>query len=355
MNQWQRHAAPTLAGRRPAPRSAAVGRTCSLPKPFWLSRLLLALALVPALWQPAAGQIPTDSGQIWKTYDLGPFLTVAGPDGERHVVEWILQETGYPAWHGEVPASLSAADGKLSCFHTPEMQARVADVVGRFNEEADKPHRFTVRVFGFDGPRWRAEARPALQPIPTATAGVQAWILPRETATAVLARIRNRSDVIELPTGAVQAANGLPAAISGGRKQAYVEDYLPRPDVWPGWQPQQAACDEGLAIDFHPLVSADSTAVEASLRCRIDQIERLAQLTLPAPAGGPPVEAQVPQVAAVRIGERFRWPATHTLVIGLGLVPWPVPAQNGPVAALIPEVERRDVVIVVEPRLAGGR
>jgi hypothetical protein len=346
MNQWQRHAAPTLAGRRPAPRSAAVGRTCSLPKPFWLSRLLLALALVPALWQPAAGQIPTDSGQIWKTYDLGPFLTVAGPDGERHVVEWILQETGYPAWHGEVPASLSAADGKLSCFHTPEMQARVADVVGRFNEEADKPHRFTVRVFGFDSPRWRAEARPALQPIPTATAGVQAWILPREAATGVLARIRTRP---------VQAANGLPAAISGGRKQAYVEDYLPRPDVWPGWQPQQAACDEGLAIDFHPLVSADSTAVEATLRCRIDQIERLAQLTLPAPAGGAPVEAQVPQVAAVRIGERFRWPASHTLVVGLGLVPWPVPAQNGALPALIPEVERRDVVVVVEPRLAGGR
>jgi hypothetical protein len=63
----------------------------------------------------------------------------------------------------------------------------------------------------------------------------------------------------------------------------------------------------------------------------------------------------VPQVAAVRVGERFRWPASHTLVIGLGLVPWPVPAQNSSVSALLPGVERRDVVVVVEPRLASGR
>jgi len=233
--------------------------------------VLTAVSLPAALIAPAGGQIPTDSGQVWKTYDLGSFVTAAGPDSERHVVTWILEETGHPAWHGGVPAALSATSGKLSCFHTPEMQARVADAVARFNGEADRPHRFTVRVFGFNGVRWRAEARPALEPIPTATAGVQAWIVPREVATAVLARMRSRSDVVELPTGAVQAANGVPANITGGRKLPYVQDYLPRPDVWPGWQPQQAACDEGLAIDFQPLVSADGTAVEASFRCRIDQ------------------------------------------------------------------------------------
>jgi hypothetical protein len=315
----------------------------------------VAAALLVLGTGSAGAQIPTAAGQVWKTYDLGPFVTAAGPGSERHVVDWILAETGHPAWHGTVPAALSAADGKLSCFHTPEIQARVADVVARFTGEADKPHRFTVRVFGFDGVRWRAEARPALAPIPTATAGVQAWIVPREVATGVLARMRSRSDVVELPTGPVQAANGVPANVTGGRKLPYVQDYIPRPEAWPGWQPQQAACDEGLAIDFQPLVSADASAVEASFRCKIDQIERLAQVSLPAPGGGAPVAAQVPQLAAVRIGERFRWPATHVLVIGLGLVPWPVPAQNGAIPALLPEIERRDVVVVVEPRLAGGR
>jgi hypothetical protein len=59
-------------------------------------------------------------------------------------------------------------------------------------------------------------------------------------------------------------------------------------------------------------------------------------------------------LAAVRIGERFRWPAAQTLLVGIGLVPWPVPAQNTPVAALVPDARRRDVAVVVEPRLRGG-
>jgi hypothetical protein len=319
--------------------------------------LVLGMALAACLvgLHQAAAQLPNDAGQTWKTYDLEPFVKAAGAGSERHVLEWILQETGYPAWHGTIPASLSAGDGKLSCYHTPEMQAQVAGIVDRFVAEAGAPHRFTVRVFGVDGPAWRAKARPALQPIPTATPGVQAWIVPRETAAAVLANLRGRSDVAELPTGPVLAANGLPASLKGGRQQTYVEDYAQTPNAWPGWQPKQATCDEGLAIDLHPLVSSDGTAVEAAFRCRIDQIERMAPVSLPAPAGGQAVAAQVPQVAAVRVGERFRWPASHTLVIGLGLVPWPVPAQNSSVSALLPGVERRDVVVVVEPRLASGR
>ena len=153
-----------------------------------------ALGITLLAGGPLAAQIPSDVGQVWKTYDLQPFVTAAGPDSEKHVVDWILQETGYPTWHGRSPASLSAGDGKLSCFHTPDVQALVSDIVTRFVEEAERPHRFTVRVLGLDGPAWRTEARPSLQPIPTATPGVQAWILPRENAAAVVARLRSRSD-----------------------------------------------------------------------------------------------------------------------------------------------------------------
>jgi hypothetical protein len=303
----------------------------------------------------ASAQIPSDIGQVWKTYDLAPFIAAASPGAEKHVVDWILQETGYPAWHGSSPASLSATDGKLSCYHTPEMQARVATVVKRFVDEADHQHRFTVRVLGFTSPAWRAAARPALQPLTAATPGVQAWILPRETAAPVLARATARPDCMEIPTGAVLAANGIPATLKGGRTQEYIKDYGLTPAAWPGWQPQKATCDEGFAIDVHPLVSEDGAGVDAVFRCRIDQIERMAAVSLPSPTGGQPVAAEVPQVAAVRIGERFRWPASHALIIGLGLVPWPVPAQNGAVPALLPKVERRDVVVIIEPRLGSGR
>ncbi|HBB72962.1 MAG TPA: hypothetical protein DC048_00775 [Planctomycetaceae bacterium] len=308
--------------------------------------MLVVAALAAAR---AAAQVPADSGQVWKTYDIAPFVAVAGSGSERHVVDWILQETGYAAWHGASPASLSAGPEKLACFHVPEMQSRVEEIVTRFVGEASSPHRFTVRVFGVASPAWRGDARPVLQPIPVATPGVQAWILARENAAEVVARLRARSDCQELPTGPVLAANGLPAILTGGRKLPYVQDVGP-----PGWQPSSGACDEGLAIDVHPLLVADGTAVEAVFRCRIDQVERLAPVTLPAPAGvRGRLQMEVPQVAAVRVGERFRWPSSQTLVIGIGLVPWPVPAQNT-VPGLVPDAKRRDVVVVIEPRLRGG-
>jgi hypothetical protein len=299
----------------------------------------------------ASAQVPADAGQVWKTYDIAPFVAQAGPGSERFIVDWILQETGYPVWHGASPACLSADASTLSCFHTPEMQARVADVVGRFVGEGTKPHRFSVRVLGLDSPAWRTDARPALAPIPAATPGVQAWIAPRESGAAVVARLRSRSDCRELPTGPVLAGNGLPATLAGGRRQPYVQDVAPRPQAWPGWQMQSAACDEGLAIDVQPLVSADGSIVEAVVRCRIDQIERMATVSLASPVNQQRVQVEVPQVAAVRVGERFRWPATQTLIIGLGLVPWPVPAQNDSTVSLLTDVKRCDVIIVVEPRL----
>ena len=316
---------------------------------------LVAVALLVAgSCPPARGQIPATAGQTWKQHEIAPFVKMAGEGSQRYVVDWILQETGYPAWHGATAASLSADADTVSCFHTPEMQARVEEIVGRFVDSAAVPHRFTVRVLGLDTPAWRSEARPALTAVPAATPGVQAWIAPRETAAAVLGRLRSRSDCRELPTGPVLAANGLPATLSGGRKQPYVQDIAPRPDAWPGWQMQAAACDEGLAIDIHPLLTRDGSAVEAVLRCRIDQIERMAAVSLASPVNQQRVQVEVPQVAAVRVGERFRWPANQTLFVGLGLVPWPVPAQNVSAVALIADEKRCDVVIVVEPRLGAG-
>jgi hypothetical protein len=304
---------------------------------------------------PAAAQMPTASGQVWKAHDLTPFTSRAGPGSERHVIDWVLQETGYEAWHGATPASLSATPDAISCFHVPEMQTRVAEVVGRFTGNAAMPHRFSLRVFGIGSPAWRGDVRPVLRPIPAATPGVQAWILSREDAAVVLGRLRSRADCQELPTGAVLAANGIPAVLSGGRTLPYPQDVAARPEAWPGWQVQTAACGEGFAIDVQPLLSPDGAAVEAVLRCRIDQVERLAPVSLASPSGDPGgVRVEVPQVAAVRIGERLRWPANQTLLVSLGLVPWPVPGQNGAMAALVGETKRRDVIVVVEPRLRGG-
>jgi hypothetical protein len=195
-----------------------------------------------------------------------------------------------------------------------------------------------------------------MRQIPAATPGVQAWIMSREEAAILVGRLRSRGDCEELPTGTVLAANGIPAVLAGGRKLPYVQDVVPPGEAGPGWQPLPSSCDEGMSIDVQPLISADGTAVEAVVRCRIDQVERMAPVTMKIPAAAQkPVQIEVPQVSAVRIGERFRWPTTSTLVIGLGLVPWPVPGQNkAGSSSLFVDAKRTDVVVVVEPRLTGA-
>ena len=137
-----------------------------------------------------------------------------GAGSQKYIVDWVLQETGYAAWHGVVPASLSADENRLVVFHQAQMQERVGEIVARFTTAADTPQRFSVRVMGVGTPSWRNDARALLHGIPAATPGVQAWIMSREEAATLLAMFRRRGDCAELPTGAVQAANGLPALTS---------------------------------------------------------------------------------------------------------------------------------------------
>jgi len=98
-----------------------------------LSRVQMAIAVIlMAAWvsvpEGVYAQLPADNGQVWKTYDISPFVAQAGPGSQKHVVDWVLQETGSPQWHGETVASLSADASVLRCFHTPEMQVRVEDL-----------------------------------------------------------------------------------------------------------------------------------------------------------------------------------------------------------------------------------
>lgn len=322
-----------------------------LPPRRWRA-LALACSLVAAHAVASLGQVPAEKGQEWREHDISAWVRQAGPGSERHVVDWVLQETGSASWHGAVPTSLSADEGTLRVFHLPEMQDRVADIVGRFVAEAGVPHRFAVRVLGVGSPSWRGDARGLLRPVPTATPGVQAWVMSREEAATLGALLRRRGDCAELPTGVVQAANGLPAVLQGGRRRPYLQDIQPAPTP-AGWQPVSGVCDEGVTLEVLPLVSRDGSAVEAVFKCRIDQIERMAPVSLQIPAPQPQrVQIEVPQVSAVRVGERFRWPVSQVLVVGLGLVPWPVPGNNTAASAsLLADAKRTDVVVFVEPRL----
>jgi hypothetical protein len=60
-----------------------------------LAMLVMLVMLVMAVVAPAsaAAQLPADDGQVWKTFDISPFVERAGPGSHRHVSDWVLQET----------------------------------------------------------------------------------------------------------------------------------------------------------------------------------------------------------------------------------------------------------------------
>lgn len=346
-------AAPAVA----QPPQPAIGQTADAQPGLGLPRSgLQTVSVKPTSWTETTA-LPAEGGQVLETYSIASFVEQAGVGSERLVVDWVLQDTGYPAWHGSQLAALAADATTLTCFHVPEVQARVADVVNRFVGDAAAPHRFLVRVVGVGSPSWRGDVAAAMQPLPTTTPGVQAWMMPRESAALLLATLRGRADYREVPTGPVLAANGQPAVISGGRRRPYVRDVATGVPAAPGWQPMTSECDEGLSVEVQPLITTDGGAVEAVFRCRIDQIERMATVAVAVPAADRgQVNIEVPQSSSVRVGERFRWPASQALVVGLGIVPWPVPdpAKPGGPTLLPPAAMRMDVLVVVEPRLAAA-
>ena len=74
-------------------------------------------------------------------------------------------------------------------------------------------------------------------------------------------------------------------------------------------------------------MSLDGTLVDAAIKCNIDQIERLMPVSLEIPVAAAQrqrTQVDVLQSSQFRLHERFRWPADHVLIVGLGVVPTPV-------------------------------
>ena len=104
---------------------------------------------------PAPAALPNEHGQIWREYDISPYTarvtTTKRP--EQAIVDWILRETGYEVWHSEPLGVLSATPRTLRVYHTPEMQAVVADVVDRFVASEAQSQTFSLRVMTVGQPQ----------------------------------------------------------------------------------------------------------------------------------------------------------------------------------------------------------
>jgi len=304
------------------------------------------------------GQLPNEHGQLWREYDISPYtLRVASTNHpELAIVDWILRETGYEAWNCGPVAVLNANPRTLTVYHTPDMHRVVADIVDRFVSSEAQSHAFSLRVVSLSHPNWRARAQGLLQPVQVQTPGAQAWLLQKEDAAVLLAELQRRSDYREHSSPHLLVNNGQSSVVSATRGRSYVRGAVLRTDAWPGFEPETSLVDEGFSLEFSPLLSVDARTIDATIKCEIDQVEKMVSLPLEVPSSVAPrqrTKIEVPQMSHFRFHERFRWPVDQVLLIGFGMVPLPVPSEGKPLVAGLPlplpsSPPRADVLVFVE-------
>ena len=309
-----------------------------------------------------AGSLSNRDGQIWREYDLRAYTSrvTETSQPQQAVIDWVLRETGYESWHSGPMALLHADADLLSCYHTPEVQEVVAGVVDRFVNPQAEDTTFALRVISIDNPNWRARAQRMMVPVSVETEGVQAWLLKNEDAALLLAELRKRTDYREHSSANLMVGNGQSTVVAASRTRSYIRDVTLTGDTWPGFQPEIGQIDEGFSLELNPLASLDGATVDAILKCNIDQVERLRPVVLEVPTTVAPrqrTKIEVPQVSHCRLHERFRWPANHVLLIGLGVVATPVPTDPSLLRSIIPlpmEPPRADLLVMIEARTAAG-
>ena len=305
-----------------------------------------------------SGALPNDAGQVWREYDITPYVVRVTSTNrpEQAIVDWILRDTGYEAWHSEPFGFLSASQRTLRVYHTPQVQAAVADVVDRFVNTEAETSAFSVRVITIGHPDWRIKAKQMLHPVAVQTQGIQAWLVEKEDAALLLAELRKRTDFREHSSPQLLVNNGQSTTVAATRPKTYVRDITLHPNAWPAYEPEMGQFDEGFALELSPLLSLDGHTIDAVIKCHIDQLERLVPVMMDVPSQIAPhqrVKVEVPQITHCRLHERFRWPTGQMLLVGLGVVPTPVPTEPGPLKVPLPwspSGARADLLVLVESK-----
>jgi hypothetical protein len=307
-----------------------------------------------------SGTLPNDQGQVWREYDIRPYslrvTTTARP--EQAIVDWILRETGYEAWHSEPVGLLSASREVLRVYHTPEMQAIVADIVDRFVNSSASAYAFTLRVATVRNPNWRAKALSIMTPIPVQSPGIQGWLMAKENARLLVAELSRRTDYREYNSSQQLVNNGQSIVISTMRPRSYIRGALVTQTAWPGYQPEMGTIEEGFSLEFSPLLALDLSSADAVVKLRLNQIEKMLPVKLDVPTPVAPnqrVQVDVPQMTMSNLHERFRWPTDKVLLLSMGVVATPGPSKDNPITdamtdavPMLKSPPRADALLFVE-------
>ena len=109
-------------------------------------------------------------------------------------------------------------------------------------------------------------------------------------------------------------------------------------------------------MEFSPLLTLDGAAVDAVVKLRLHQIEKMLPVTLDVPSSLAPnqrTQVEVPQLTMVQLHERFRWPADRVLLLSMGVVATPGPGKTNPWTAAVglsSAPPRADALLFVESK-----
>lgn len=304
--------------------------------------------------------LPNDKGQVWREYDIRPYTARAGNAAkpEQAIVDWILRETGYEAWHSDTVCMLSANRDTLRVYHTPEVQAVVADIADRFVNSSATAYAFTLRIATVGNPNWRAKALLMMTPIPVQSPGVQGWLLAKEDARYLISELSRRTDFRDYNSSQQLVNNGQSILLSTMQPRSYVRGAIATQAAWPGFQPEMGTIEEGFSLEFSPLLALDLASADAVVKLRLSQIEKMLPVKLDLPSNISPnqrVQVDVPQVTAANLHERFHWPTDKVLLLSMGVVATPGPSKDNPftdaVTDAVPMLKsppRADALLFVE-------
>ena len=343
---WQAPPPATLPQSAPLQRIHPVHLTQRPPAPVQLVN------------HESPGTLPNEHGQIWQEYDIRAYTqrTPNKAKPEQAIIDWILRETGTEVWFSEPLGLLSANRGKLVVYHTPEIQAAVADIVHRFARPETDKNVFGVRMITVTSPNWRTKLIGMLTPVVVQTPGVEAWLLSRENAAVVMDELRKRTDSREYGSPNLLIRNGQTHSVQRQRPVTYIKGIHNNPSLAGNYQTELGQVEEGFTLRLSPLLSGDKRAVDAVLRVEASQVEKMIPIDVPTPSATDRrqmSQVQVPQTSSWRLHERFRWPVGEVLLISCGVVASPGPEPAGPLG-MRPLVRgglpRADALVFVESK-----
>jgi hypothetical protein len=320
---------------------------------FHLLRTLLAISLLatgpltsswgqstPKQNPPAAQDVsspqflPYGDGQKWKEYDLSAYTSrltdVEKP--EQAIIDWILRETGTEVWFSEPLGFMSASRETLRVYHVPDVQDRVQEVVARFVDNPSDQYVMGVRLITVSNPNWRANALHLLRAVSVQSPGVDAWLLTKENSAVLLSQLRKRTDFQEHSSPNLVVYNGQSQTLERRAARTYVRSVQLRENNWPSYELETGSIDEGYTLLLSPLMSLDGQAVDAVIKCHVDQVERFVPVQVDVPNGYAQtqrVQVEVPQLVSWRLHERFRWPTDQVLLLSCGVVAAPGSDRGG--------------------------